>query len=120
MKKSEVLTELREREQSLGRWRSRGMGLQVPRHDCMYLEEFWAWVREARNGHPVLAWGAQELARVAHEYLRRDYNAYYCRLRRWHNALARWELAGKCPVRQPTRYSIAANAAYQQMEAAHD
>ena len=52
----------------------------------------------------MLRWGAQELYLSGEEYLRRDYNGYRTRLRRFENALERWERQGQCPIAEPSHW----------------
>lgn len=101
--KQSVLSELRARMQSLVKWRAGGQGQRGPRHRSMFWIEFRLWKDGlTREDHPVLRWGAGELFESGEEYLRRDYNGYYARLRRLTNALDRWEESGRCPIEEPS------------------
>lgn len=108
--KEEVLAELRQWAGVLDRWRR--IGVQRPRYgaeNAMAWKNFRHWFNAlSADSHPVLIWGAQELLTSGQEYLSRQYNAYYCRLRRLNNALARWEDHDVDPVQFPTRYTVAA------------
>lgn len=112
MEKSEVLAELRLWDGCLAKWREskraipRKYTMRLPFGEDPLIKEFRAWVLASRK-HPVLHWGAQQLTHALSEYIELDYNGYYCRLRRFHRALVRWEEHDTCPIQCPSRYSLA-------------
>lgn len=107
-----VVHELKVRMRSLMKWRACGRGGHSARHRSIFWIEFRHW-RDGLDGAApaVLRWGADELFASGEEYLRRDYNAYYTRLRRLEGALDRWERLDVCPIDEPSRYERTARAA---------
>lgn len=95
--------ELRDRIAAFRRWRGRGRSRRIFDSGVMELQR---WRRELVEGPPdrLAAFVALELERAAVEYLRCDYNASRCRVRRIENALNRWEKDGCCPWSQPSPY----------------
>lgn len=113
MTKIEVLNELRRRVENLQRWRRDGRRrtrYHAPKRTAYYAS-LRAWsltVQADRSAHPILRWGADQLLSAADEHAAADYNAARCRLRRFDNALDRWETRNQCPEREPSRYTLAA------------
>lgn len=99
------LEELRARIAAFRRWRSAGRWRRSVISDVGVME-LERWKRELREGEPDrLAWYvASQLDRAAAEYIRGDYNASRCRVRRLNNALDRWEQRGLCPWAYPSHY----------------